>query len=129
MSTTYTTNAKLAKPGTGDTGWGTPLNSNADALDALAPVGALAVTTHEQPSGSLTVDVAAGSYLRQDGTIGTYAGVSGQAIPAGATKYLYLDGTTGWALVVGSAYPSTPHVRLATVVAGTSTITSIADNR
>ena len=85
---------------------------------ALAPVGGLAVTTHEQPSASLLVDVAPGSYVKQDGSIGSYAGVSGQAITLSTTKSLYLDGTASWALVVGSSFPATPHVRLATVVAG-----------
>jgi hypothetical protein len=130
MSNTYTSNAKLAKPGVGDRNWNTPLNSNADALDALAPVGHFAVTTHEQPSSSLTVDVAAGKFIDQAGTIQSYAGVSGQAIPTGTTKVLYLDGTASWVLTVAaSPYPSTPHVALATVVAGATTITSVTDNR
>ena len=60
MSTTYTTNTNLGKPALGDTGWSTPLNSNCDALDALAPVGGLAVALHEVPSASLNVKVAAG---------------------------------------------------------------------
>src|SRR5207253_1757588 len=105
------------------------LNANSATLDALAPVGGLAVTTHEQPSGSLLVDIAAGSFLKQDGTVGTYAGVAGQAIPAGTTKVLYLDGTASWALALAAAYPATAHIRLATAVAGASTITSITDNR
>lgn len=33
------------------------------------------------------------------------------------------------ALTVAASYPTTPHVRLATVVAGSSTITSVTDNR
>jgi hypothetical protein len=129
LSNTYTNNVNLAKPAFHDEGWSVPLNANCDALDALAPVGGLAVTSHEQPSSSLLVDVAGGSYVKQDGTIGTYAGVSSQAIPTATTKTLYLDGAASFALVVGSAYPSTPHVRLATVVAGATTISSVTDNR
>jgi hypothetical protein len=129
MSTTYTTNAKFGEPALGDTGWSTPLNANFSALDAMGPVGGLCVSTHEQPSASLLVDVAAGSFVKQDGTVGTYAGVSGQAIAASSTKVLYLDGTASWALTIGASYPSPPHVRLATVVTGSSTITSVADNR
>jgi hypothetical protein len=129
MSTTYSANIKLGEPGIGDTGWGAVLNSNAGILDALNPVGDLAVTTHEQPSGSLLVDVAAGNFVKPDRTVGTYAGVSGQAIPTGTTKALYLDGTNAWALTLGASYPTTPHVRLGTVVAGASTITSITDDR
>ena len=49
---------------------------------------------------------------------------------ASATNYLYLDLTNSGALVVNtSGFPATAHVRLATVVAGTTTITSITDAR
>jgi hypothetical protein len=129
MSTTYTSNVKLGKPALGDTGWSTPLNANCDALDALGPVGGLAVTLAEVPSSSLNVKVAAGKYVQQDGTVGTYAGVATQAITASTTKVLYLDGASSWALTLGTSYPSTPHIRLATVVASTSTITSVTDDR
>jgi len=130
MSTTYTNSIKLGQPGSGDRTWNTPLNANATILDALSPVGDLAVTTHEQPSSSLLVDIAAGQFLDQSGAIQTYAGISGQAITTGTTKTLYLDGTASWALVVSAtSYPSTPHLRLGTVAAGASTITSITDAR
>jgi hypothetical protein len=130
MSNTYTANAKLAKPASGDTGWNVPVNANCDTLDALSPVGAFAVTTHEQPSSSLLVDIAAGTFIDQAGAAQTYAGVTSQAIATGTTKTLYLDGAASWALVVTAAsYPTTPHVRLATVAAGASTITSVTDNR
>ncbi len=129
MSTTYTPSIKLGEPALGDTGWGATLNANAAALDALAPLGGLAVTTHEQPSSTLHVDVAAGTFVDQSGAVQTYAGVSNQAITLSTTKTLYLDGAAAWALVVGSSYPATPHVRLATVTAGATTITSITDNR
>jgi hypothetical protein len=42
---------------------------------------------------------------------------------------LYLDLTNAGALTVAAAYPATAHVRLATVVAGATSISSIADNR
>jgi hypothetical protein len=130
MSTTYTSNSKLAKPALGDTGWSTPLNANADTLDGLAPIGGLCVTLTEVPSASLNVKVAAGKVVIQDGSVVSYAGTSSQAITLSSTKVLYLDGTTGpWNLTVGTSYPSTAHVRLATVVAGASTITSITDDR
>jgi len=129
MSTTYTPNIKLGQPALGDTGWSTPLNSNCTTLDGLAPVGGLAVTMKELPSTSLNVAVAAGNYVQQDGTVGTYAGTSSQAITASTTKVLYLDLTSSGALTVGASYPATAHVRLATVVAGSSTLTSVTDNR
>ena len=129
MSTTYTTNAKLGQPALGDTGWSTPLNANATTLDGLNPVGALCVTLHEVPSTSLDVAVAPGTIIAQDGTTVTYAGSTSQAVTASATKVLYLDGTSSWALTVGASYPTTPHVKLATVVTGSSSITSVTDNR
>ena len=129
MSTTYTPNTKLGQPALGDTGWSAPLNNNATTLDGLAPVGGLCVTLHEVPSSSLKVAVAAGTVIAQDGSTVTYAGSASQAITASSTKVLYLDGTASWALTVAASYPTTPHVKLATVVAGSATITSVTDNR
>ncbi len=129
MSTTYTPNAKLAMPAIGDTGWAVPVNGNCTLLDALSPVGGLAVTTTEVPSASLNVAVAGGTYVKQDGTIGTFAGNPSQPVTASATRVLYLDLTNSGALTVAAAYPTTSHVRLATVAAGATSISSIADNR
>jgi hypothetical protein len=129
MSTSYTINAKLGKPAVADTGWGPIITGDLDALDALAPVGGLAVTAHEQPSSSLNVDVAAGKYVKRDWTVGTYAGISGYTLPSGSVKALYLDATASYALTAGSTYPSTQHVRLTTVTTGASTVTSIVDDR
>jgi hypothetical protein len=129
MSTSYSANLKLGKPAIADTGWGPVITGDLDSLDALAPVGSLAVSTHEQPSTTLHVDIAAGSFVKQDGSIGTYAGVSNQAIGTGLTRVLYLDGASSWTLTVAAAYPSTPHIRLATVVAGATTIMSVTDDR
>ncbi len=129
MSNTYTANTKLAMPAIGDTGWAVPVNGNCAVLDALSPIGGLAVTTTEVPSASFNVAVAAGTYIKQDGTIGAFAGAASHAIAASSTQVLYLDLTNSGALVVAAAYPTTPHVRLATVVAGSGTISSVADNR
>ena len=127
MASSYTTRTALAKPATNDTGWGTTLNTNLDALDALEPLGALAVRLAEVPSASLNVKVAAGVFRKSDGTLVTYAGTASQAIPTATTKYLYL--TDAGTLTVGTAWPATAHVRLAVVVAGATTITSITDAR
>jgi hypothetical protein len=130
MANTYTPNVQLAMPAAGDRTWNVPVNANAQALDALAPVGALAVITTEVPSATLKVRVAAGNYQKQDGTIGQYAGSSSQTMTASATNYLYLDLTNSGNLVVNTTgFPATAHVRLATVVAAVSTITSITDAR
>lgn len=129
MSNTYTSNAKFAKPSVNDTGWGTTLNGDLDAIDALTTVGALAVTMKEVPSATLNVAVAAGNFVDQSGTVQAYAGSTSFAIAASSTKVLYLDGSASWALTAAASYPATPHVRLATVVSGATTITSVADNR
>jgi hypothetical protein len=129
MSNTYTANTKLAMPAIGDTGWAVPVNGNCALLDALSPIGGLAVTATEVPSASLHVAVAAGTYIKQDGTIGAFTGTASQAIAASSTQVLYLDLTNSGALVVAASYPTSPHVRLATVVAGAGTISSVTDNR
>jgi hypothetical protein len=130
MANTYTPNIQLAMPAPGDRTWNVAVNGNGQALDALAPVGGLAVVTAEVPSATLNVHVAAGNYVRQDGTVATYAGSVSQAVTASATNYLYLDLTNSGALVVKmSGFPTTAHVRLATAVAGPTTITSITDAR
>jgi hypothetical protein len=129
MSNTYTPNTKLAMPAIGDTGWSVPVNGNVAALDALAPVGHLAVTTKEVPSASLNVAVAPGWFTQPNGVTTQYAGNASFAILASSTVVLYLDGTNSWTLASAAAYPTTPHIRLATVVTGTTSITSIADSR
>ena len=68
----------------------------------MAPVGALAVTTTEAPSATLDVKVAAGAYLNQDGTIGSFAGITTRAMTVSATNYLYLDLTSAGALTVNT---------------------------
>ena len=131
MSTTYTPNTKLGQPALGDTGWSTPLNANCTTLDGLSPVGGLCVTTYEQPSASLNVAVAAGNYVKQDGTIATYAGAASQAVTASATNYLYLD-LTELRRADGQhdrLSDDRARMRLAVVVAGSSTITSVTDSR
>jgi hypothetical protein len=129
MASTYTTRVKLAKPATNDTGWGTTVNADLDALDALEPVGGLLVTSKETPSSTLEVRVEGGEFRKADGTLVSYAGTAGQALTASQTNYLYLT-DAGVLAVNTSGYPAATNlVRLATVVAGTSTITSVTDDR
>ncbi len=129
MSNTYTPNTKLAMPALGDTGWSVPVNGNAAAIDALAPVGGLAVTVREVPSASLDVVVAPGTFVLPGGLAAQFAGSTGFAVAASSTVVLYLDGANAWSLTAAASYPATPHVQLATVVSGASTISSIVDNR
>ena len=97
MANTYTSRLQLAMPAAGDRTWNVPVNGNAQVLDAVNAAGALNVVTTEVPSTTLNVAVAAGSYVAQDGSIGTYAGTASQAIAASSTKYLYLDLTSSGA--------------------------------
>lgn len=130
MSTTYTPNLQLGQPASGDRTWNNALNANATALDALAPISGLNVTTTEVPSASLHVAVAAGNYLNQDGTVGSYAGISSTGMTASSTNYLYLDLSSSGAFTVNTTgFPTTAHVRLAVVTAGGTTISSITDSR
>lgn len=129
MSTTYTARARLAKPDDHDASWGTPLRADLDALDGFNAVGALAVTTTETPSTTLHVRVTAGDFVAGDGTFTSYAGTGSIAMTASMTNYLYLT-DVGVLTVNTTGYPAaTQLVRLATVVAGSSTITSITDDR
>jgi hypothetical protein len=128
MSTIYTQNAKLAKPAVADRNWNLPLNANADALDALAPIGGLCVTTAEASSASLTVQAASGRFQKADGTVAAFAGSASTALPPSQTSTLYL--TDAGALVVSATgYPTTAHVPLATVVTNTTAVVSLTDDR
>jgi hypothetical protein len=129
MATTYTTRTALPKPADGDIGWGTTWRAQMDALDAAQAVGALAVSPAERPSASLNVQVAAGVFISSAGAYVTYAGTASFGLTASGTRYLWL--TDGGTLTAGSAFPSsgTKCVRLAVVVAGATTLTSVTDAR
>jgi hypothetical protein len=126
MATTYTTNVRLQMPATADRQWDVPLNANAVYLDGLAAVGGLAVTTLEMPSASLSCRIAAGTYLRSNGTPGTYAGGT-LTLAASATSYVWL--TDAGVAVSGTAWPSAPYLPLAQVLTGASTINQVVDAR
>lgn len=129
MSTTYTTNVGLGIPALNDNAYVATWEDNLDLIDALGAVGPLAVTFAERPSSTLNVKVAAGSFRKNDGTVVTYAGTAAQAMTASQTNYVYLT-NTGTLTVNTTGFPaSTDIVRLAVVVAGGSTITSVTDAR
>ena len=129
MSNTYTSNIKLAMPAIGDTGWSIPVNANCTTLDGFTAIGALAVSTRRSAEclperrGRFRLLSPAGRHDRHV----CRGGVAGdqRLLHAGP----YLDLTASGTLVVAANYPTTPHVRLATVVGGNSTIGSITDNR
>jgi hypothetical protein len=129
LANTYTTFTNLAMPALNDTGWNAPINANAAQIDGMEPLASLAVATTEVPSASLNVKVAPGTFAASNDLHVGYAGVASIGMTASSTNYLYL--TDLGALVVTTAgWPTgTMHVRLATVVAGVSTITSITGQR
>lgn len=122
---TLTANLKLVKPDLNEQGWGDMANANFDAIDAVTPVASLFVSPNA--GAPLAIDVAAGSYERQDGTIGAYAGVAASPVPASTVTHVWLS--SAGSLATGTVWPSTALIRLATVVAGATSITGIVDER
>jgi uncharacterized membrane protein len=125
MADTFTSNRNIRKLAAGDTGYASLWAANLDLLDAIAALGALAVATAETPSASLNVKVSAGSFRKGDGTVVGYAGTAGQAMTASSTNYVFLN-DAGTLVVNTTGFPVNC-VRLATVVAGATTITSVTD--
>lgn len=123
---TYSTNLKLGTPAANESGWAAVLDANRAALDASL-LGSLAVSPKEVPSSTRNVRIAAGSFRAPDGSI---VAVIAQdfMVDASVTRKVYLD-AAGTPQQTGGAWPTTPHVRLATVVTGTSTVTSVTDER
>ncbi|WP_165251181.1 hypothetical protein [Paludisphaera soli] len=124
---TPTPKLKLFVPDFDERDWHLIVNAGIEAVEALTSLTSLHVTSHEVPSTTLSVDVAPGVYEKQDGTFGTYAGETGVAIPASSTRYLWLN--SSGVLTQGAAWPSTAMIRLAVVVSGATTITSVSDAR
>jgi|19_taG_2_1085344.scaffolds.fasta_scaffold225982_1 hypothetical protein len=83
-------------------------------------------------AGGLSVDVSALNYY-VSGTPAyvTYAGVSGQAVTASQTNYMYILVSSGALTISTSAFPAagTAHIRLAEVVCSGSAVTGITDKR
>lgn len=127
MANAYTVGIGLAEPANNDPSWGTTLNADLTLLDAQAALGALAVQTVEHPSASLNIAVSAGSFRKGDGSIVTYAGTTSQACTTAVTNYVFLN-DSGTLAVNTTGFP-TSCMRLATVVAGATTITSVTDAR
>lgn len=128
MATTYTRRAKLAKPGPAEREWNVPLNANAEALDALAPIGGLCVSAVESPSVSLRIQVAAGQFQRRDGTVGLFGGSTATTLEADSTSSIYLSDSGALSASL-TGFPPTSHVPLAVVVTGSAAVVSVTDFR
>jgi hypothetical protein len=127
VATTFTANALLQKPATADRNWDVPLNANSDFLDGVAAIGRLLVTPTETPSATLNVRVTAGTYVKSDGSVGSFPGAGSYGLPASTSTALWL--TDPGVLSASAAFPTTPHVRLATVVTGPGSVQSVTDER
>ena len=117
----------IGKPATADRNWDVTINANSDLLDGMSAIGRLVVTPTESPSATLNVRVTSGSYLRADGTIGVFAGVTSFSLTPSSTSFLWL--TDSGTLTLSSAFPTTAHVRLAHAVTGASSILATIDER
>jgi hypothetical protein len=131
MADTYTPNLAMVLQANGDTGWGAVLNSNYSLIDAVAPVGQLAVSIADRPtSASLNVRVGAGYYKLQSGSTVNYAGTSSYAITANTTAYLWIDVASGNLMSSTSGFPTTTAaIPLASCVTGSTMVNSITDRR
>src|SRR5450631_908814 len=89
MATTYTTNVGLPEPATADTNWGVTLNAMISALDVQSSLGSLCVSLAENPSSTLNVKISAGTFVKSDNTVSTYAGTT-QGMTASSTNFIYL---------------------------------------
>ena len=127
MSTQFEPNLGLGYWQLDDPNWHLPFQADIIMLGASA-LGQLAVSLTENPSASLHVNVSAGSYRKANGTLGTYAGSTSNALPNNATTMLWL--TDGGTLTTGSAFPTTTaYVPIATVTTLAGLVTTIVDSR
>lgn len=97
---------------------------NVNSLDA-------GLNVYVSPTGGLFVRVSPGVIWRVFAGAATRSNNAGQtvdlAVDPSATSYIYLD--ADGVVTKGSAWPTTPHLPLAEVVASGSAITSITDRR
>ena len=127
---TYAPNTKFPLSITDEEGWGANLNDGCSEWDAIVAIGGMYVSTHEQPSTTLNVDVAPGFWVAGSGVLTTFAGASSQLTTASSTNYVYLN-SSGSVVINTSGFPSLPtiYVPLAIVITDLTTVDTITDNR
>jgi hypothetical protein len=118
----------LSRPALDARDWHLPLDANCDVIDAIAPVGDLAVLPAESPSASLNIKVAEGWYADAGGALTEFAGDSSFALTASATNYVYLD-AAGALTANTTGFPTTNCLPLAVAETDGSTVISITDRR
>lgn len=129
MADAYSDNSQFVLMETGRKNWGTIVNANLTKLDGYSAIGGLVVVPAEVPaSTSLNVIVKPGVYLRKsDGAMVSFGGGT-LLLSAVNTHSIYLN-SSGVPASSTTGFPAGEIVRLATVVAGASSITSITDTR
>lgn len=133
MATQYTNRLQLPYWQPGDKNWTVQLAEIVAILDAiliggLYVVPAEALVTPGAVSASLNIGVTPGAYRKSDGTVIDYAGSSSFGLTASTTNYVFLS-DTGTLTANTTGWPASFHVRLAEVLAGTSTLTTITPFR
>lgn len=129
MATQFTARLRLPYWQKGDRDWHVQYAQACAILEELEALASLAVRPTEDPSTTLNVAVAPGTFIKSDGTLVTYAGTASQALTTAATNYLYLT-DAGVLTVNSTGFPAaTFHVPLATVTTDATTVTAITRER
>lgn len=105
MTTTYTSNLGLAKPATGDTGWGTTINDRTTAMVEEAIAGKSTINTWSGDSHTLTENNGAssearGAILHCTDTGGQISGATATVVVPAKTKLYCVINETGHNVLV-----------------------------
>ena len=105
MTTTYTSNLGLAKPATGDTGWGSTINDRTTAMVEEAIVGKSTINTWSGDSHTLTESNGAssearGAILHCTDTGGQISGATATVVVPAKTKLYCVINETGHNVLV-----------------------------
>lgn len=105
MTTTYTSNLGLAKPATGDTGWGTTINDRTTAMVEEAIAGKSTINTWSGDSHTLTESNGAssearGAILHCTDTGGQISGATATVVVPAKTKLYCVINETGHNVLV-----------------------------
>ena len=105
MTTTYTSNLGLAKPATGDTGWGTTINDRTTAMVEEAIAGKSTINTWSGDSHTLTESngsssEARGAILHCTDTGGQISGATATVVVPAKTKLYCVINETGHNVLV-----------------------------
>ena len=107
MSTTYTSNLKLGKPASGDTGWGNVVNNELTDMIEQAVVGLATVNTWSTNSHTLTTADGSSSEARcailKLTDTGTQLSGAGTVIVPAVTKLYAVINTSGQNITVKTA--------------------------